>query len=141
MLYNSRKKHLWLSILLACLLVSCMHTGTTDINGMWQLTAIQDAGGRTQTVDTIYYSFQGDKLFTYTLLNAGLIQSDPTLVLYGYVYFLDQNRLQIQMDKSGGDFFSFLLWRSESVTYTIRKRTSREMILEEGETVYHFVKF
>ncbi|MDR2682662.1 MAG: hypothetical protein LBB64_02185 [Dysgonamonadaceae bacterium] len=108
---------------------------------MWQLTAIQDAGGRTQTVDTIYYSFQGDKLFTYTLLNAGLIQSDPTLVLYGYVYFLDQNRLQIQMDKSGGDFFSFLLWRSESVTYTIRKRTSREMILEEGETVYHFVKF
>ncbi|MDR1526949.1 MAG: lipocalin-like domain-containing protein [Dysgonamonadaceae bacterium] len=135
------KKYELLSTLLSCFFVSCIHTDTPDINGMWQLTSIQDRTGCTQTIDTIYYSFQGQKLFTCTLLNAGPLYSDPTIVLYGYVNFPAQNQLHIQMDQWTAPYLSFLPWRSESVNYFIRKLTSKEMILEDDGVIYRLNKF
>jgi hypothetical protein len=134
------KKSVFLSIALFCLLLSCSDGDLPKVNGMWQLKTIEEAGNL-QTVDTVYYSFQAQQLFAFTQLNARFMQFEPTLVVYGYVEFPAENQLYIHMDEAGGQYFPILPWHSESVTYTIRKLTSKEMILEQEAKIYRFIKF
>jgi hypothetical protein len=129
------------NIFLICFFVSCTNSHLPDVDGMWQLKTIEDATGHVQTVDTIYYSFQRQRLFTYTQLNAGPMQFDPTLVVYGYVDFPAKDRMVIHIDASGAGYVSVLPWHSESVTYAILKLTSKEMILEDEGDIYRFINF
>ena len=135
------KKHVLLSLFLLSFLVSCTDNNLPDVDGMWQLKTIEEKTGHIQPVDTIYYSFQAQKLFTFTRLNVGVSQFEPMCVAYGYVDFPTKNTMLIQMDISGAGFFSLLLWQSESVTYSIQKLTSKEMVLENEGDVYRFIKF
>ena len=135
------KKHVLLSILLICFLVSCIDWNLPNVDGMWQLKTIEDKTGHIQTVDTIYYSFQAQRLFTVTQLNVGPMQFEPILILYGYVDFPAKDRMFIDLDTSGVGWFSLLPWRLNDVTYFIRKLTSKEMILENVGDIYRFIKF
>ena len=135
------KKHVLLSILLGCFLVSCINSVWPDVDGMWQLKTIEDKTGHIQTVDTIYYSFQAQRLFTFTQLNAGPMQFEPVFIMYGYVYFPDKDHMNIQLDPAHGMLFSLMPWDLENTTYSIRKLTSKEMILENEGDIYRFIKF
>lgn len=137
------KKYGFLSIFLFGLLVSCSNSDLPDVDGMWQLKTIGDSAGRIQTVDTIYYSFQAQRLFAFTQLNGGPWQSQPAFVMYGYVDFPAKDRMLIRLDPAHGGLFTHMPWSLERTTYFIRKLTSKEMILEneeEGDT-YQFIKF
>jgi len=135
------KKLRLLSIFLICFLASCTNSHLPDVDGMWQLKTIEDAAGHVQTVDSVYYSFQKQRLFTYTQLSGGPMQFDPTLIVYGYVDFPANDRMFIHIDASGAGYVSVLPWHSESVTYTILKLTSKEMVLEDEGDIYRFINF
>ena len=136
------KTHGFLSILLICILVSCINRDWPDVDGMWQLKTIEDKSGHIQTVDTIYYSFQAQRFFSFSQLNATPRQFESTFILYGYVEFPENDRMFIHMSPAGEGFFSKLPWQSGSVSYFIRKLTCKEMVLEnDRDDIYRFIKF
>ena len=134
-------KHVFLSIFLLFSLVSCIDSNLPDVDGMWQLKTIEDKTGYTQTVDTIYYSFQKQRLFSFTQLNEGPMLFEPIFIMYGYVDFPAKDRMVIQMDPAHGLFFPLLPWGSEYITYSIQRLTSKEMVLENDGDIYRFIKF
>jgi len=135
------KKHVLLSIFLICFLVSCIDRNLPDVDGMWQLKTIEEKTGSIQIVDTIYYSFQARRLFTFTQLNAGPMQFEPIFIIYGYVDFPAKDRMVIQLDPAHGFYFPLLPWSLENTSYFIQKLTSKEMILENEGSIYRFIKF
>ena len=134
-------KYVLLSILLLCFFVSCIDSNLPDVDGMWQLKTIEDKTGRIQMVDTIYYSFQAQRLFTFTQLNAGPMQFEHVFIMYGYVDFPAKDRMLIQLDPAHGLFFPQMPWDLENTTYFIRKLTSKEMVLDNEGDIYRFIKF
>ena len=134
-------KYVFLSLFLLCFLVSCMNRDLPDVDGMWQLKTIENKTGSIQTVDTIYYSFQAQRFFSFTQLNAGPMQFEPVFIMYGYVDFPAKDRMVIRLDPVHGLFFPLLPWELENTTYLIRKLTSKEMILENEGDIYLFIKF
>jgi hypothetical protein len=137
------KKTLITACVLLGLLLACTQQNNhlPDVDGMWQLKSIEDPSGRVQVVDTVYFGFQARKLFTYTQLNTFPEQSDPTMICYGYVDFPDPNYMYIYLDPLHEFYAPWLLWRSERITYLIRKLSSEEMILENDGNVYRLIKF
>ena len=135
------KKHTFFSSLLLCFLVSCIIRDLPDVDGMWQLKTIENKTGDIQTIDTVYYNFQSQRLFAYTQLNTLPMQSDSTLIIYGHVCFPAKDRMFIQMDSSQEGWFWMLPWQSQNISYFIRKLTSKEMILENEGDIYRFIKF
>jgi len=136
------KTHGLLSILLICILVSCINRNWPDIDGIWQLKTIESKSSPVQTVDTIYYSFQAQRLFAFTQLNGSPMQFESTFILHGYVDFPAKDRILIHIDLSKEAYFSRLPWHSGNVSYFIQKLTRKEMILEnEGGDIYRFIKF
>ena len=120
---------------------ACLDTNLPNVNGMWQLKHIESEDGNIQSVDTIYYSFQRQAVFSYTELYEG--NPSTAQVLYGFVYFPEDKKIHIQMDKgyTEAHCISSLIWRGTNVTYDILKLNSKEMILfSEGKT-YKFIKF
>jgi hypothetical protein len=135
------KAYKWVLVLLFCSLFACNHADIPDIDGMWQLKSIRESDGSIQWVDTMYYSFQSQRLFAFTQLNGDVLQSNPTLVLYGYADFPDRDHLHIEMDVQGEYYFSLLPWQSASVDYFIHKCSAKEMLLEDKGVLYQFIKF
>jgi hypothetical protein len=110
---------------------------------MWQLKTIQSSNNEIQTVDTVYYSFQRQCIFSYTLLNGDTSKPNSTVVIYGFIDFPAENKLHIQIDKGMQyDYqISRLLWKGAEITYDIVKLNSKELILEEKGTRYNFINF
>jgi hypothetical protein len=122
------------------------------INGMWQLKTIEDAGSHTiQSVDTIFYAFQRQSIFSYTILHEKEDQPASFQVVYGFIDFIpDNDHLRIQIDKNhyindkGEKYYinlNLLLWKSEEITYTIVRLDSKCMILSQGGSIYNFKKY
>jgi hypothetical protein len=139
------KKRILSGILIPILLTSCLDADRPNINGLWQLKAIETAG-QTVPVDTIYYSFQSKQEgFLYTVLheNSGLF--DQTETYYGYVDFPSKSQIHILMDADHHweEPLAALLWHDTEVTYDILKLSSKEMVLKqkEKEERYQFIKF
>ncbi|GHT04089.1 hypothetical protein FACS189423_06250 [Bacteroidia bacterium] len=122
-------------------LISCLDPDLPHINGMWQLKTIADEGGNVQTVDTAFYSFQRQALFSYTLLNGNMNLPEPTQIVYGYIDFPAENKLHIQIDANQYDLLFLLPWHDQQVTYDILKLNSKELILGQDGTHYNFIKF
>jgi hypothetical protein len=135
------KKRLFPGICLFLLLISCLDSDLPSVNGMWQLKSIVDEGGNSQTVDTVYYSFQRQALFSYTLLNGNRNMPDPTEILFGYIDFPAENKLHIQIEEHYKDLLFLLPWHDQQVTYDILKLNSKEMILGQDGVLYNFIKF
>ncbi|MDR2691501.1 MAG: hypothetical protein LBB73_04280, partial [Dysgonamonadaceae bacterium] len=78
---------------------TCSDGDKPAINGMWQLKAIEDSL-HTIPVDTIFYSFQRQSIFSYTILQEKESLPATTTVIYGFIDFPDNNHLHIQLDKN-----------------------------------------
>jgi hypothetical protein len=140
-----KKQWLW-GILLVPLLISCLDFDLPRVNGMWQLKTIQDENANVQVVDTIYYSFQRQAIFSYTILNGDISKPYSTVVIHGYVDFPDQDKLHIQIDKLiAPGYLAYLedkiLWNGMETDYDIVKLNSKEMILGQNGKLYKFIKF
>jgi hypothetical protein len=114
-----------------------------DVDGMWQLKTIESSTGQIRTVDTMYYSFQAQKLFSFTELTADPSKNQLISILYGYVDFPSKDRMVIRLDPAYKELSHLLPSGSESTSYFIQKLTSKEMILESEKErdIYRFIKF
>ncbi|MDR0864699.1 MAG: lipocalin-like domain-containing protein [Candidatus Symbiothrix sp.] len=137
------KNYLFGGILILAFLTACQDADLPKVNGMWQLKTIQEKDHTTQAVDTVYFSFQRQAIFSYTLLNGDTSKPNSTVIIYGYVDFPAENKMHIQLDKNNlnGYHTSRVLWKGEQVTYDILKLNSKELILGQEGTRYHFIKF
>jgi hypothetical protein len=127
---------------------ACSDGDRPEINGMWQLKTIQEENQNAQTVDTVFYSFQRQSIFSYTLLYEQEGKASTTVVIYGYIDFPEQNRLHIQADKDSRYYENALLpwnWGKEKpendVTYDIIKLDSKKLVLFHDGKTYHFIKY
>jgi len=143
------KKVLSFSCLLSLvLLVSCSYSldyyKDHKLDGMWQLKTVQDAEGNVTPVDTVYYSFQREVIFSFTILQ----NPKQAIQLYGYVDMPSDNQVHVLMDKTfAGDnferFLSLSNWSSADIVFDIKKYNSSDLVLfdsEDGKT-YTLKKF
>ncbi|KAA6302519.1 MAG: hypothetical protein EZS26_001351 [Candidatus Ordinivivax streblomastigis] len=132
------KKVLFPLVIVCALCASCVDSDLPNVNGMWQLKTIEEAGGSSHPVDTIYYSFQRQTLFAYTILNYWPERPDPILLVYGLIDLSVADRLTIHIPN---DWKKDVLWQDSIITYTIRQLNAKKMVLEQEDVKYHFIKF
>ena len=138
------KKILFYNLLLL-LLASCDNYKNYRLDGMWQLKTVQDADENIIPVDTVFYSFQREVLFSFTLLD----NPQQATVIYGYMDMPADDKLHVLIDKNsawGGDLDKFLNlsgWSSVDIVFDIKKYNHSELVLfdsENGKT-YTLKKF
>jgi hypothetical protein len=127
-------------ILPLLLLVSCLDPDLPHINGMWQLKSIANANGSIEPVDTVYYSFQRQAIFSYTITDGS---GDPVNPFFGYIDFPANDKVHIELDPQFEwvEFPPSLQWDGIHVTYNILKINSKELILGKEGVNYNFIKF
>jgi hypothetical protein len=110
---------------------------------MWQLHTIQDENNRIEMVDTIFYAFQRQTLFSYTIIDEEVGRSDQ---IYGYIDFPDNDHLHILLDERFHDCCRPAIWevngkRQIAITYAIVRLDSKHLTLSHDKKTYHFTKF
>jgi hypothetical protein len=114
---------------------------------MWQLKTIQDENKNVETIDTIYYSFQRQAIFSCTLLHEKENEAATATVIYGYIDFPDNNHLHIQLDKNqkGEKYLLPWNWGEETpvseLIHDIVKLDSKNMVLSHNGKTYNFIKY
>ncbi|MDR0682252.1 MAG: lipocalin-like domain-containing protein [Dysgonamonadaceae bacterium] len=121
---------------------SCLDFNLPNVNGMWQLKTIQDENENIQTVDTIFYSFQRQAIFSYTILQEKENEAETSILIYGFIDFPDNDQLHIQLDEKQKNLAHLLIWEGKSdVTYNIVKLDSKKMVLFNDGKTYNFIKY
>ena len=154
-------KKLFFALIAGSLLItSCIDPSLPNLDGMWQLKTFEDAEGK-QLIDTIFYSFQYQRSFSVTILNADYTidwhLNDPTAVIYGFTDFSAENQMTLDIHTPWNlyaiswheeDWWKFIPWATPDkeksfATLTICKHTSKQLILrhEDTGTTYSFTKF
>jgi hypothetical protein len=141
--YHSSLKQLLFGLAFLVSLATCSDGDKSAINGMWQLKAIEDSTHHIQPVNTIFYSFQRQSIFSYTILFEKENQPATSIVIYGFVDFPAQDYLRIQLDKSYYKQASSVLWKDTSVVYKIICLDAKHLTLlqEQDKTFYYFNKY
>lgn len=139
--HNCMKSQFYLCFFLLVFVVSCVDRDIPNMNGMWQLKTIEGVDNSIRPVDTIYYSFQRQRIFSYTILKTNEIGHEEAWVAYGYVDYPDSERMRIVMDKAYEGAISALLWKDMEVEYEILHLGSKKMVLGYQGERYSFVKF
>jgi len=127
-------KKIWLFL---CLLlpVSCDIYKNYDLDGMWQLKTVQENGGNPVTVDTVYYSFHREVIFSFTVLKNS---TEALYPIYGYMDMPSNNNVHILIDKKSAgkdDFVRFLHlsgWSSADLVFDIKKYNKSDLVLYDG---------
>ena len=145
-----KKVLLFFCLLLLVLLVSCGYSmdyyKDHKLDGMWQLKTVQDINGNVVQVDTVYYSFQREVIFSLTVLENPKLALSP---IYGYVDMPSDNKVHVQIDAqfAGNDNFRWFLslsgWSSADIVFDIKKYNSSDLVLFDSEAgkTYTLKKF
>jgi hypothetical protein len=139
------KKVLFPLVIVCALCASCVDSDLPNVNGMWQLKTIEAADGSSHPVDTIFYSFQYQRIFSQTVLNANPHNpNNPTVCIYGYTDFSVKDKLTLSLNH-GDDVSNLLIWDVEqgekTVTIDIVRHNSKKLILRRNGSTYNFIKF
>jgi len=128
------KRVLFFYLLLPVLVLSCDKIDqykSYKLDGMWQLKTVQDMEGNKIHVDTIYYSFQRETIFSFTVLS----NPKSAFVIYGYADMPSGNKVHVLIDnKSSGDddFQRFLRlsgWSYADIVFHIEKYNKSNLVL------------
>jgi len=138
-------KKIFFCILLLLLSVSCFKYKHYRLEGMWQLKTVQDTNGNTVQVDTVFYSFQREALFSFTLLE----NPKEATIFYGYVDMPADNKVHVKIDRNmhGNDDFEWFLslsgWSSADLVFDIENNRHENLVLFDSENGkrYTFKKY
>ncbi len=129
------------------LLYSCSDYYQTELNGQWQLLRITDPEGESTDIGTQFYSFQHERLFSFTTL----LKSDSSSISYGYINFPEANTVQVSMDTTGLStgslvnvdmkFLEYSGWDSYQKTFAITFNDNTMNLKDENSIVYSFKKY
>ena len=134
-----RKVLLFFCLLLPLLLISCNQLDqykNYKLDGMWQLKTVEDVDGNVFHVDTIYYSFHREVIFSLTVLKNPEFALSP---IYGYVDMPSADKVHVLIDdKSAGNdnfnrFLSLSGWSSADIVFDIKKYNSSDLVLFDSE--------
>lgn len=134
-----KKALLYLCLLLPLLLLSCERYKTYELDGLWQLKTVEDAGGNMTLVDTIFYGIQRECIFSFIVLE----NENQANVFYGYTDRLSDKELHISMDEKSimwWDFPALSGWNSTDNLFKIEKITGKNMVLSSEGKIYSFKK-
>jgi hypothetical protein len=95
-------KSLLYSILVALSLVSCDNYKNYRLDGMWQLKTVQNEERSEIKVDTVFYSFQRETVFSFTLLENSKFAAYP---VYGYMNMLSDHKVHILIHNYSDDSY------------------------------------
>ncbi|GHT77642.1 hypothetical protein AGMMS50262_19200 [Bacteroidia bacterium] len=136
------KKKIGWGMLFLLFLISCTDSDLPKVNGMWQLKTIEDTENHTiSQVDTIFYAFQRDVLFTYTVLYEKENAPATSEVLYGYVTFPSENKMLLELDERYHSLLHLTFWTDTSVAYDVLKLDAKNMVLSADNKIYSFIKY
>jgi len=135
------KKLLFLLPVIIAFISACSDGDMPTINGMWQLKTIEDAGHEVRAVDTIFYAFQRQSVFSCTILYEADNKPATSIQIYGFIDFPDSKHLHIQLDKSYYWRAPYVLWNDTSVVYDIIRLDSKQLVLSGEGEIYHFNKY
>ncbi len=119
-------------------------------DGMWQLKTVQyeDANGNevSVNVDTIYYSFQREIMFSLTVL---VTPEQAEYPFYGYVDILSDDKVRLTADNKNNSenrmklFLEYSGWSAPSVDFEVIKYNKSDLILFDAgnEKTYTLKKF
>jgi hypothetical protein len=146
------KKLILAYIVLFTLFASCADRNLPAVNGMWQLKTVQD-GNNIQTIDTVFYGFQRQTIFSFTLLKENDNKPATAIYIYGYADYPDDKVIHIIIDENEKNKLSVkenipnLPWNWKKtemafeVTYHVEKLNSKQMILSSDGKTYNFIKY
>ncbi|MDR3267119.1 MAG: lipocalin-like domain-containing protein [Tannerella sp.] len=135
------KKLLFLFPIILVFINACSDGDMPDINGMWQLKTIEDANHNVWSIDTVFYAFQRQSVFSYTILHEEEDNSAAALQIYGFIDFPDNDHLHIQLDKAYYEHIYYVFWKNTEITYDIVQLDSKRLVLSQNGEIYHFKKF
>jgi hypothetical protein len=119
---------------------ACSDGDKPAINGLWQLKSIEDTGSHTvQPVDTVFYAFQRQSIFSYIRLQEN--ENQPSVVIYGFIDFPTPDHLHILLDKNYYETKSYVPWKDTSVIYDIIRLDAKRLTLSQNGTFYYFNKY
>ena len=131
---------IWGGMIALLFFISCNDPDLPNVNGMWQLKTIEDENHVISQVDTIFYSFQRQAIFAYTILYEKENEAPTADVLYGYVNFPSDKQMILQLDKRYHPLKHRTLWNDTIITYDILQLSAKKMVLSEDNKIYSFVK-
>ena len=135
------KGKIWGGMIALLFFISCNDTDIPNVNGMWQLKTIEDENHVISPIDTIFYSFQRQAIFSYTILHEKENVAATAEILFGYVNFPSDKKMLIQLDKRYHVLQSKTFWNDSVVTYDILQLSAKKMVLSEDNKIYSFVKY
>jgi len=115
------------------LLVSCDRYKNYRLDGMWQLKTVEDINGNKTKVDTIYYSFQRETIFSLTILKDS--KYALTAPKYGYMDMPSNDKVHILIDRANNNkdnysqFLSLSGWSSYDITFDIKNDSNNNLVL------------
>jgi len=140
------KKRLLYIVLLLLLFTACDKYKNYRLDGMWQLKTVVDVNGNENKVDTVFYSFQREVMFSVTILENPEFAKFPPF--YGYMDMLSDNKIHLVINNSADEsnvawFLSLSGWSAADVTFDIKEYNGKNLVLFDsgnGKT-YTFKKF
>ena len=136
------KKKILYIILSALLLASCDNYKNYRLDGMWQLKTVKDMNGNETQVDTVFYSFQRETVFSFTILENSKSASYP---FYGYMDMPSDNKIHVFMNGISIDpdriklFLSLSEWSSPDITFDIKSNSNSNLVLFDSENGKTFI--
>jgi hypothetical protein len=128
-------KRLLCFVIPVLLAVSCKDIGNSPLKGKWQLKTVERNGVVTR-VDTVWYNFQSQSLFTFQIY---LAEKDSYVQSVGFRTEHD-NILEIEMQSP--EYFENTDWTSIKRTFIIDRCKGNELTLvSEENDVYRFIRF
>ncbi len=125
----------------AFLFYTCSEETSHEISGFWQLQQITYPDSTTEPVDTVFYAFQKQTAFSFTVL----VNPDSATISYGYLYFPEDDHVRIKMDMDHGisenEFLSFSGWASTDETFLVDIHGNKMTLIDSRQRVFQFKKF
>lgn len=132
------------TILFLCLLlasfISCNNDTPHQLNGMWQLKSVANEDKTIVNVDSLFYSFQNERIFSFTILK----NENHAEVYYGYINFPTDNSIHIAIDKNyqKDEFLEYSGWNGFQETFSLEINNKElTLVSETNQKIYYLRKF
>lgn len=134
-------KKILLAGLLLVLTLSCVDRSLPRVDGFWQLKTIEKTDtGEELSIDTIFFGFQRQTLFSHTTVSEIPNYEEP---IYGYISFPSEKQITIEIHgpQQTPKYLEQLFWNKAEATFDIRTITSKKMQLQHENIIYHLIKY
>ena len=141
------KKSIFLLLVTIIVFISCSDNIQHKMNGFWQLQEITHPDGTMFVMDSIFYAFQRETLFSFTVMN----DAESSSISYGFIQYPDPNHIIIAMDTTGlsqggmtnvdNDFLLRSGWNDYRDTFNIKLNGKNLYLTDNYNKKYSFRKY